>query len=209
MARNAVARDGVRDRKRGGGVGGTGGKGTQKRTHTKAAPLRYTTAQKLKAVAALKTVGHEHTLGKPALQAAYDVLGTAPATATLDRWLKQYGPQVDEMLPSRASALTLVNDVHDSIVRDFVDVRGKVVNHLKKQDVIDKMSGRDAAVVAGIFNDHIIKMTGLSPEDEQLMLQFIAYCDRNNVDHKEAMADYMQSLGPKGDDDGMINVAAH
>lgn len=181
----------------------------QKRTRAQAAPpLRYTTAQKLKAVAALKTVGQEHTLGKPALQAAYDVLGTMPATATLDRWLKQYGAQVDELLPSRASAMTLVNDVHDSIVRDFVDVRGKVVNHLKKQDVIDKMSGRDAAVVAGIFNDHIIKMTGLSPEDEQLMQQFIMACERNNVDHRSAMDDYMQTLGKPKPDDDTINITA-
>ena len=90
------------------------------------------------------------------------------------------------------------------IVADMVEVRTKVMTHLKKDEVINAMSGRDAAVVAGIMNDHVIKMTGLSSEDEQLMQRFIVFCQRHDIDHAAALEDYMLSNGTQS-----IEITAH
>ncbi len=164
----------------------------------------YDTETKLRAVAAMLTADREHPIGALAIAAAQESLGMATSISTLARWIGQYRDQVLPSLAQPADVASVVRGVSVGIVADMVEVRNKVMTHLKQPEIIAAMSGRDSAVVAGIMNDHIIKMTGLSSEDEQLMQRFIVFCQRHDIDHTEALEDYMLSNGTQS-----IEITAH
>lgn len=154
----------------------------------------YSVKEKLQAVTALKAAGNDNPYSKRALAAARQQLGATPSVSTLARWMDEYGAQVDKLIPAAMDIQTTVTETHAAVLQDFVSVRGKALDHLLHSDAMDKASARDAAVVAGIAQDHIGKMVGLPAEAQQVMKAFMQLCARFNLDYHTVLDDYMQSI---------------
>lgn len=154
----------------------------------------YSVNEKIQAVTALKAVGGSMPYSNRAIAAAQQQLGVKVAVSTLHRWLAEYGQQVEALLPVPADMQTTVAETHTAVLQDFVSVRGKALDHLLNSDAMGKASARDAAVVAGIAQDHIGKMVGLPAEAQQIMKAFMQLCTRFSLDYHAVLDDYMHAI---------------
>lgn len=148
-------------------------------------PTTYSHEDKVKAVAAMFAANPEHPMSAASIEAAKAVLGAKVNKTTLYRWSIELESTMQQNHPSLQITQTdqqLILDTTKDVVADFVEIRSKMVNRLKQDDVVEKMSGRDVGVVMGITNDHIIKMKSLPPEIDQAVRELSTECQVDGLD---------------------------
>lgn len=153
-------------------------------------PVRYPEDVKRAVVTAMIELNPDHPYSNASINAAHEMIGRNINKATLSSWIQTYGDEIREALPQAMTTQQIVNDTTSTVLQDFVTIRQKLIDHLKSDDTVDKMSGQHAALAMGIVHDKIQKLTALSPEDTQLMLRYIQVCKRYNVDYRGQMEDF-------------------
>lgn len=167
-----------------------------KRATVRKAQHHYSQDDKIAAITAARTIGRDHPLSTDAIAAARKVVGTDLSPNTLARWLAEYGHLVDSAHPELLGRPVeeVIAETRDTILTDLATVRSSYITHLKKQDIIDKSSARDAAVVMGIANDHIIKMTDAAPSTMTILKRIAAMCQRTGYDIDAVLEDLEQAI---------------
>jgi hypothetical protein len=153
---------------------------------------RYTQDQRIAAVTAMRAIGRDQPFCDDAIQAARQTIGKPVALATLAKWFSALSPTIDAAQPDLLGRPieALIAETRDNILARLANVREEYVDHLLKKDVIAKASARDAAVVMGIANDHIIKMTDIDPAVATIIKRLAELCQRTNIDIVGLLEDF-------------------
>lgn len=147
----------------------------------------YSHADKVAAVAAIKTVNPDYHLTEQATTEARQVIGMNVGQATLRSWEHELGEEVVSHLNLPTNA-EIVRSTQDAIIGKWAGVEQRALKRLDTDAVIDDTKGRDLAIIAGISRTHLNKLTELEPDERTMVLQIKTLTTGIDLSFKDALS---------------------
>lgn len=158
---------------------------------------RYSEDDKHRAVTAMLTANFEHPMSDASIRAAQAILNIPIKRDTLYDWIDTYGDKIRPLIP-RKSAVEIVTETHDAVVAKWTQARDLLLD-----TTIDRLHDPAAAAIvpidkamtgAGIAQDKLDKMQGLSPEIRQSLAELSQACTLANLDLAITLRDIAMTI---------------
>lgn len=179
----------------------------RKRTRTKTAQaenahkdtrLQYTDEERLKAVTILAQLGG---LSAESLKHVQIALNRKVKYSTLAKWQTELKPKIIESTPELApqplDVPKIIAETRQKLLVNLSAAAEKYSDHLTSQDVIDKASARDSAVVVGISTEKLLLVAGRTPELDNLLQSFIKECEGTTFNPQSLLESLVNAVKAK------------
>lgn len=159
---------------------------------------RYTREEKLRAVTIMVGMGG---MTYEAIEQIRLVLKRNVSKDTLSHWQTQFRDEVisiqPQLAPKELDVPKIIAETRQKLLVNLSAAAEKYSDHLTSQDVIDKASARDSAVVVGISTEKLLLVAGRTPELDNLLQSFIKECEGTTFNPQSLLESLVNAVKAK------------